>query len=59
MLHNIVSMSSGKDSTATLLLAIALETENVESVFADTGHEHQIVYDYLDYLEQKLILLKR
>ena len=47
-------MSSGKDSTATLLLAIALEVENLQCVFADTGHEHQFVYEYLDYLEEKL-----
>ena len=52
MIHNIVSVSGGKDSTATLLLAIERETENLQAVFADTGHEHEAVYDYLDYLEQ-------
>ncbi|WP_437881062.1 phosphoadenosine phosphosulfate reductase domain-containing protein [Pseudomonas sp. LRF_L74] len=51
--HNIVSVSGGKDSTATLLLAIALETENLQAVFADTGNEHEQTYAYLDYLEQK------
>ncbi|WP_447650966.1 phosphoadenosine phosphosulfate reductase domain-containing protein [Pseudomonas abietaniphila] len=50
--RNIVSVSGGKDSTATLLVAIALEVENLEAVFADTGNEHQQTYDYLDYLEE-------
>lgn len=54
MIHNIVSISGGKDSTATLLLAIALETENLQAVFADTGHEHAQTYEYVDYLEQRL-----
>lgn len=49
--QNIVSVSGGKDSTATLLVAIALEAENLRAVFADTGNEHQQTYDYLDYLE--------
>jgi len=48
---NLASISSGKDSTATLLLAIEREVENLRGVFADTGHEHPAVYDYLDYLE--------
>lgn len=51
MNHNIVSISGGKDSTATLLLAIALETENLQAVFADTGHEHAQTYEYVEYLE--------
>jgi 3'-phosphoadenosine 5'-phosphosulfate sulfotransferase (PAPS reductase)/FAD synthetase len=50
--HNIISLSGGKDSTATLLVAIALEAPNVQAVFADTGNEHQQTYEYLDYLEQ-------
>lgn len=50
--QNIVSVSGGKDSTATLLVAIALETENLQAVFADTGNEHEQTYAYLDYLEQ-------
>lgn len=48
--HNIVSVSSGKDSTATLLLAIALEVPNLRAVFADTGNEHELALEYLDYL---------
>lgn len=50
--HNIVSMSGGKDSTATLLLAIALEAPNLQAVFADTGNEDLQVYLYLEYLER-------
>ncbi|MDP3978373.1 MAG: phosphoadenosine phosphosulfate reductase family protein [Pseudomonas sp.] len=50
--HNIVSVSGGKDSTATLLVAIALETQNLQAVFADTGNEHEQTYEYLDYLER-------
>ncbi len=50
--HNIVSVSGGKDSTATLLLAIVLEAENLQAVFADTGNEHELTYEYLDYLER-------
>lgn len=52
MIHNVVSMSGGKDSTATLLLAIVQEVENLQAVFADTGHEHPFTYEYVRYLEQ-------
>lgn len=50
--QNIISVSGGKDSTATLLVAIALEVPNLQAVFADTGNEHSQTYEYLDYLEQ-------
>ncbi|MGU9832579.1 MULTISPECIES: phosphoadenosine phosphosulfate reductase family protein [unclassified Pseudomonas] len=50
--RNIVSVSGGKDSTATLLVAMALEAPNLQAVFADTGNEHEQTYEYLDYLEQ-------
>jgi len=50
--HNIISLSGGKDSTATLLVAIALEAPNLQAVFADTGNEHQQTHEYLNYLEQ-------
>lgn len=49
---NIVSVSGGKDSTATLLLAQALEAPNLHGVFADTGNEHEVTLEYVDYLEQ-------
>lgn len=51
-IKNVVSVSGGKDSTATLLVAIALEADNLQAVFADTGNEHDQTYAYLDYLEQ-------
>ncbi|WP_209286280.1 phosphoadenosine phosphosulfate reductase domain-containing protein [Marinobacterium alkalitolerans] len=38
--YNIVSISGGKDSTATLLVALARDVSNLSAVFADTGHEH-------------------
>ena len=50
--HHIVSVSGGKDSTATLLLARAMDVENLRGVFADTGHEHPITYEFVRYLEQ-------
>lgn len=49
----IVSMSGGKDSTATALLAIERGVDPMLA-FSDTGHEHQSTYDYVDYLEDKL-----
>ena len=51
---NLISMSGGKDSTAMALLALERKTENLRFVFADTGHEHQQTYDYIDYLESAL-----
>lgn len=61
---HVVSMSGGKDSTATALLALETEArESIRFVFADTGNEHPAVYAYLTYLEQALditiIRLKR
>jgi len=49
---HLVSVSGGKDSTATLAMAIELHgLENVMAVFADTGNEHESTYDYVRYLE--------
>ncbi|WP_434033698.1 phosphoadenosine phosphosulfate reductase family protein [Cupriavidus sp. a3] len=49
---HVVSMSGGKDSTATAIMAIEQHgRENCRFVFADTGNEHTATYDYaLDYL---------
>jgi len=52
---HVVSFSGGKDSTALLLLALdRCPRESIEVIFCDTGNEHQITYDYLDYIEQAL-----
>lgn len=58
MRHNIVSVSGGKDSTALLLLAIERETPNLQAVFADTGHEHQQTYEYVQYLNDKVFPIR-
>jgi len=52
MEHNIISVSGGKDSTALLLLAIEREAENLQAVFADTGNEHELTYEYVRYLTE-------
>lgn len=49
----IISMSGGKDSTATALLAKERDVDALYA-FADTGHEHPETYNYLSYLESKL-----
>lgn len=53
MRAHIISVSGGKDSTALLLLALEREMPNLSAVFADTGHEHPMTYEYVDYLEQE------
>jgi len=51
----IVSLSGGKDSTACLLWALDnIDKDKVVPVYIDTKWEHHSVYDYLDYLEDKL-----
>lgn len=50
---NVLSMSGGKDSTAQLALALHWGVKNIICVFADTGHEHQETYDYIEYLQEK------
>jgi len=58
MKHNVVSVSGGKDSTALLLLALERETENLQAVFADTGHEHPQTYEYVQYLNDKVFPIR-
>lgn len=52
MTANLVSFSGGKDSTATLLVAIEQGVENLSGVFCDTGNEHDAVYKYVEYIQQ-------
>lgn len=52
---HVISVSGGKDSLATLLIAIArVGIENLIAIFCDTGNEHDDTYAYLEYLEQTL-----
>lgn len=52
---HLVSVSSGKDSQATLEIAIErFGKARCIFVFADTGNEDQAVYDHLVYLEKTL-----
>ena len=46
----IASVSGGKDSTAMMLYLIESNT-SFTPVFCDTGWEHPLTYDYLEYLE--------
>ncbi|SAL26230.1 phosphoadenosine phosphosulfate reductase domain-containing protein [Caballeronia telluris] len=56
--HNVVSVSGGKDSTALLLLAIERGTENLQAVFADTGHEHPETVAYVQYLNDTVFPIR-
>jgi 3'-phosphoadenosine 5'-phosphosulfate sulfotransferase (PAPS reductase)/FAD synthetase len=56
--HNIISVSGGKDSTALLLLALERGAENLQAVFADTGHEHPATIEYVAYLNDKVFPIR-
>lgn len=58
---HVISVSSGKDSTALLELALRRCPEgSVQPIFCDTDNEDQAVYDHLDYLERRFsIAIKR
>lgn len=47
--QHLVSVSGGKDSTATYLLAIEFGRP-FRAVFADTGNEHEAVYEFIAQL---------
>lgn len=55
MTTHVISFSGGKDSTAMVLLARELaEHHGFEPlvVFADTGHEHPLTYQYVETVER-------
>lgn len=55
MPKHVVSFSGGKDSLATLLIALErCPRDDVIVITCDTGHEHEYTYAYLDYIEQRL-----
>lgn len=56
---NVLSISGGKDSTAMWILATKEFKAEVLPVFADTGHEHPMTYEYLHYLERELGPIRR
>ena len=43
--RHVVSVSGGKDSTATYLLALEQTGGDFDAVFADTGNEHEATYE--------------
>lgn len=51
--RHVVSVSGGKDSTATYLLALERLGGDFEAVFADTGNEHPYTYEYVARLHER------
>ena len=54
---NHIGISGGKDSTALLLWAVhesGYPRESLDVTFCDTGNEHQITYDYIATLSEKV-----
>lgn len=56
---NVLSISGGKDSAAMWILAKKELGVEVMPVFCDTGNEHPLTYEYVDYLENQLGPVKR
>lgn len=55
IVKHVISVSAGKDSQATLLLALErCPREHVVPIFCDTENEDAAVYEHLDYLERTL-----
>jgi len=52
--YHVISVSGGKDSDATLLLALdRVPKERVLPIYCDTGNEHEAVDEHLADLEQR------
>ena len=55
-MKNIISFSGGKDSTALIIWAKEnLIDEDSEVVFCDTGWEHDLTYEYINYINDVLL----
>ena len=52
MMERVLSYPGGKDSTALYLLSLE-HGRPFRAVFADTGNEHDVVYDYVRELPAK------
>ena len=50
MRKTFISLSGGVESTTMCLLY----GENASAIWCDTGAEHKIMYDRIDFLEKKL-----
>lgn len=51
---HVVSVSSGKDSDETLRQALSrYPSDRVRAVIADTGNEHDLVWEHIAYIEQR------
>jgi len=50
--QHLVSVSGGKDSTATYLLALE-SGRPFRAVFADTGNEHELTLEYVARLAER------
>lgn len=60
---HVVSCSTGKDSVATLLLAVErFGASRVRGILCDTGNEHELVFQHRLYLEKatgvRIVVLK-
>ena len=54
-IRHVISVSGGKDSTATLLLALnRVPREQIVAIFCDTRNEIPVTYTYLEGLERHL-----
>lgn len=51
--RHVVSVSGGKDSTATYLLALEKTGGDFDALFADTGNEHEATYEYVARLHER------
>lgn len=51
---NVMTVSGGKDSAAMWIYATRELGVEVTPVFCDTGNEHPLTYEYVDYLESAI-----